>query len=105
MSPYSAERRQSHLLRTWWRPLLAVMVVLLGVSYVVELNLISSRGFQARRLEQRLNSLREENRRLNLQVAELQSLTSVGERIQTLGLVPAESVQYLTVGGAAVARR
>lgn len=89
-----------------WFPLtILTLLAVLTVAYVVELNVVSRRGFQVRTLDTRLQTLREENRKLNIQLAELQSMTGIEDRIAALGLVPTADVQYLTVGPEPVARR
>ena len=87
------------------RGALLVTIALLAVAYVIELNLISRRGFQVRTLEQRVKQLQQEQQTLTLRLAELQSLTSTEDRIASLGLVPADTIEYVSIGGASVARR
>lgn len=100
---YHRPRRIS--LSRWGRPAALAVITALAISYVVELNLVSRRGFQARALEQRLVELREENQKFTLKLAELQSLTGLDERVAALGLVPIDQVDYVSVGSAPVARK
>lgn len=103
-------------LPTWSRPArrdrsrvvtgtLVAVAGALAVFYVIELNSLSRRGFEVRAFEQRIQNLQQEQQKLSLRLAELQSMTRMEERVQSLGLVPADQVQYLKIGGAPVARR
>lgn len=84
---------------------LVVILAVLGVAYLIELNLISQRGFEVRRMEERLAEFRDVNAKLQLKVAELESMNGIETRISQLGMVPIEQVEFLSAGAAVVARR
>lgn len=105
LSAYAYARPKRISFDRWFPLTILALLVVLTVAYVVELNVVSRRGFQVRTLDTRLQTLREENRKFNIQLAELQSMTGIEDRIAALGLVPSADVQYLTVGPESVARR
>ncbi|OGL73501.1 hypothetical protein A3F28_01845 [Candidatus Uhrbacteria bacterium RIFCSPHIGHO2_12_FULL_57_11] len=84
---------------------LIALLAILGIAYLIELNLISQRGFEARRLEKRLGYLHETNTKLQLKLAELESINGIQERIAELGMVPVGPVEYVSAGATVVARR
>lgn len=85
--------------------ILVSLLAVLGVAYLIELNLISQRGFEVRKLEVRLQKLRETNSKFQLQLAELESMNGIEARIAELGMIPVGSVEYVSLGGTVVARR
>lgn len=79
------------------------VTVTLGVLYIWQVNVAATRGFTMRDLEQGIHSLELENDRLSMEVARLQSIDSVTNRIQMLGLRPVQTIEYVTPGVGSVA--
>lgn len=76
-----------------------------GFFYLRGTNDIAIQGYRMKALETRLEQLREENRALQNDIAELESLEYIRERVSELSLVPAEKVEYLSTTASVVARR
>lgn len=88
-----------------WRGILVVAVMVVGFSYLVSVVSISTRGYEIRNLERRMDELKFENKKLNLQVAEMQSPSRIEEWVKTSGMVAAARVQYVSAGAGVVAVR
>lgn len=79
--------------------------VLVGFSYLVSVATISTRGYAMRDLEHRIEELKIENKKLNLQVAEMQSPARIEQWVKTSGMVAATNVQYVSATTGVVAVR
>lgn len=79
-----------------WRAILVVAIVAVGFSYLVTVVGISTRGYKIRDLERRIDTLKLENKKLNLTVAEMQSPARIDEWVKTSGMVAASTVQYVS---------
>lgn len=79
---------------TAFRVMLGAFVLLLGFWYVGQTNTLSAKGFALRDLEKQLNDLQSENRRLDVELAEKQSLRSLELRLHEVNLVPVGQVEY-----------
>lgn len=73
------------------------MVVLMGLTYLVQVNKVSTSGFEIQELEQRVTELKKENAKLELTAAQLESLSTIEQRVQRLDLVSTEKVDYLEI--------
>jgi cell division protein FtsL len=82
-----------------------VLILVMGTMYLVQVNRATTKGYQIRDLEKRINLIEESNQKAQLEIAELQSLDSIEERMETLGMVPVDRMQYVKVPGTSVAVR
>jgi len=80
-----------------------VLLCLLSLFYLAQSNQTATKGYEIRELEDRLTALREENHKLELKAAELQSVRNVEEGVKHLNMVPIEKVIYITPAGTTVA--
>ncbi len=81
------------------------LVVLFGAGYLVEINVASSKGYQIRTLENQISDLKEQGEKLELKVAQEQSVQAVESKVQGMGMVPTPSVEYMAVTAPTVAQR
>ena len=88
-----------------WRGILMIGLVAVGFSYLVTVVSISTRGYKMRDLERRIDTLKLENKKLNLQVAEMQSPARIAEWVKTSGMIAISNVQYISATTGAVAAR
>ncbi len=79
------------------------MILLTGFAYIAEINSVTAKGYQIRELEEQISELTVHNERMELEVATLQSMQNVNERIRMLGMVPSGGVDYLVPGRPAIA--
>ncbi len=84
---------------------LGVLVLLFGAGYLVEINVASSKGYQIRTLENQISALKEEGERIELKVAQEQSVQAVETKVQDMGMVPTPKVEYMAVTAPSVAQR
>ena len=82
-----------------------ILIFSMGFLYLVQVNKATTKGYQMRDLETRINVVEESNQKLEIQVTELQTLDSIKERSQTLGMVPTDKVKYIKVTGSTVAKK
>lgn len=85
--------------------ILAIMVATLGVAYLIQLNIVAAKGFSLRASESQLSDLKEKHKKLQIELAQKESLAGMAEEIATLGMVPVHQVEYLVAPGGAVAVR
>lgn len=76
-----------------------------GVGYIFTVNRTSSQGYELREVEKRISQLKSETKKLELTVAGLQSMGSIGSRVASMEFVPVTHVEYLKAGAPAVALR
>lgn len=79
------------------------LVMVIGIAYIAEVNRASTRGYQMRDLEKRIDVLSVENEQLEYQVAAKESVDHVTANLRMLGMVPVDRVAYTSTGGASVA--
>lgn len=84
---------------------LSFVSIALFSAYVWQVNIVSIAGFGAKEIEREISVLRQEQSKLEREVAELQSVESVNRRIKMLGLVPAEQITYVLPDQTSVAIR
>lgn len=84
---------------------LAALVGALGIAYLIQLNVVAAQGFALRAAEARLADMKERNKKLQVELAQKESLTGMAEEIAALGMVPVHRVEYLVAPGGEVALR
>ena len=77
----------------WGLWFLAVLVVL-SVMYLLEVNTLSTQGYEIKKLERQLVQLKETEKKLQLEGASLQSIQSIQDSVKALNLVPSKAVNY-----------
>ena len=93
------------LIGTTFRCVLLTSVAVFGIMYVVQTSSISTKGYEINDLEGQIQVLEQENQKLEFEIATHRSMKSIQERLDGLGLVMADRVDYATLVGTAVARR
>lgn len=88
-----------------WRALLVLAVLGIGFSYLITVISISTHGYAIRDLEHKIEELKLENKKLNLEVAEMQSPARIEQWVQGSGMVSAADVQYVTSSTGIVAAK
>ena len=116
MSPYQHrtkikhERKRSNPLKRFLKPeilniVIIGLIVVMGMSYLVEVNRATTKGYKIRDLERQINQLEESTQKVEMEIAELQSLDSIEQREEKLGMVPVDRIEYVKVPGTSVAVR
>ncbi|MDO8505676.1 MAG: hypothetical protein Q7S48_03815 [bacterium] len=88
-----------------WRGMLLLAVAIVGFSYLVSVISISTRGYKMRDLERRADELKLENKKLNLEIAQMQSPARIEEWVKTSGMVASSNVRYVSATTGVVATR
>ena len=81
------------------------LVFIIGAVYLMQINITSTNGYKIKELENRLNQLKADNKKLNLSYIELQSMAKVMAEVHNLNLVASEKIEIITPAGSAVAMR
>lgn len=84
---------------------MVAVIVLLGVAYLIQLNVVAAKGFALRSMERRVTDLAERQKKMQVELAQKESLAGLSNDIEQLGMVPVSTVEYIKVGGASVAVR
>lgn len=79
------------------------ILCLLSLFYLAQANQTATNGYQIRELEEELDVLKEENKKLELKAAELQSVRKVEEGVKHLNMIPIDKLMYITPAGTVVA--
>ncbi len=80
-------------------------VVCGAVTYFLTMNDLSTRGFVFKDLKQKANDLAAEQQRMEGEVTALASYQNLNPRIQTLSLVAADTVHYISWDSRLVAKK
>jgi hypothetical protein len=111
---FIAEEHQQKQNNTWHRligrsivlPILLLFVIIFaGFSYLFYVNQTATGSFAIKGLESHITELQDASKKLELQTAEMQSLSNVEAGIQDLQMVAVSRIEYLPAVGAAVAVR
>lgn len=85
--------------------LVVALTLVIGVFYLIQINFSATKGYQIRQLEKELNELKMENKRINLQYLEKQSMANLVERASQLNLVVIDNLEIITPLGSVMALR
>jgi hypothetical protein len=84
---------------------LFVFAVTGGLFYLTQTNISATRGYEMEALDEKMEALKEENKKLNLQYIELQSMANIVEQVKDMNLVATAEVDTISSLGSAVALR
>lgn len=70
------------------------IIVMAGFMYIFQVTSSAVNGYDTTSLEKRVDKLANENRELELESANLQSVRAIAEGVQKLKLIPASKVVY-----------
>lgn len=96
--------RQLLLNKTFRIALIAVMVVSGGLN-IAQITKISTKGYEINDLEKDITKLEQDTERLEFKISQYRSIQSIQSRLETLGMVQAETPEYVVLTGSAVASR
>ncbi|MDD3498706.1 MAG: septum formation initiator family protein [Candidatus Moranbacteria bacterium] len=85
--------------------LIAVFGLIICVGYLGVINISAVKGYEIRKVEKEIEDLRKENKKLQIEAAELNSSYNIENEAQNLNMVKAEDVVYISESGQAVAIR
>lgn len=76
---------------------------ILGMGYLWQVNGLATKGYQIKDLEVKASVLRQQNKKIELEITELRSTARLNSEVKKLGLVQVAKVEYLTPTGTSVA--
>jgi hypothetical protein len=79
--------------------------LMICVAYLGIINISVVKGYEIRKIENEIMELRKENKKLQIQAAELNSSYNMKDKMDGLNMVEAEDVVYISESGQAVAIR
>jgi hypothetical protein len=71
------------------------LIILFGLSYLFIINSLSTKGYEIKKLEQRLINLESSQKKLQVEAADLQSINNLQLEAAKLNFVPATNITYL----------
>ena len=79
------------------------LIVISGTLYLVQVNYVATKGYQIRDFEQKINTLKDQNKKLSVEIIKLQSSVELEKKIRELSMVRVNQFDYLTRSDNAVA--
>ena len=83
---------------------ICTLIVVMTVGYLVQINSLATKGYKIKELENKITGLKKEQADLELEALSLQSMGTVAEKVQDLGMVMAGEPEYLAPTPVAMAR-
>ena len=74
---------------------LVVSVFMLGITYLFVINSLGTKGYEIRKLEEQVRILEDDQKNLQIQAADLQSINTIMEETSKLNFVPTTNVTYV----------
>jgi cell division protein FtsL len=75
--------------------LIVAVAGFLVLAYLVQVNSFSTKGYEIRNAQKKIDQLRNDQRALEVQSAELQSLQRIQSQPAVLNMVPVSSISYV----------
>lgn len=88
------KRQPIYNMRINWSFWIVALAFVVGISYLVQVNAITTKGYEIKKMEQLLTEQKETQKRLELEMAELKSIQSIESEVKTLNLVPSGDMNY-----------
>ena len=82
-----------------------VALAIISVAYICQVNAAAESGYQMRDLQNKVDSLREEIQKLDVEVASVNALPSLERNLLSTNMVKAENIVYLSATNLAVAKK
>jgi len=96
---------QEMLLGKTCRIFCLIFVVVFGLLYVLKVSTLSAKGCEITDLEKQIQTLQNENQKLEFEIATNRSMKSIEERLKSMNLVVADKIEYVTIAGNSIARK
>jgi cell division protein YceG involved in septum cleavage len=81
------------------------VIFLFGIAYIINTAASATSGYQMHELEKQTLSLETEVRKLEVEIADNSSMSSISSRLVKLNMVEASNIKYLAVKNTAVAKK
>jgi uncharacterized protein HemX len=84
--------------------IVALLVAVIG-GYIFVVNNMTVKGFKMRELENKVQTLKDQNEKFKLIVTESQAVTNIKEKISSTNMVPVDKYDYLEAADTAMAKK
>lgn len=88
---------------TFLNIILIFLIVFTSLTYLFYVNRQATSGFEIKGLERKIAELEQQNKKLELKKAELQSLSEIEKSVSDLGMVSVNKIEYLPAVGSVMA--
>lgn len=85
--------------KTNWGLWIMISLVVFSIFYLIEINSMTTKGYEIKKFEKRITALKESEKKLELEAASLQSIQVIEESAQVLNLVPSAGMNYPSQNG------
>lgn len=93
-----------HVFRAYFVPMcFLVTLAFLIVAYLVIMNALTSKSFEIKSLTTNVTELKRENKRLEVEIAQQESIANLADRVSVLQMVPVTKMEYITIPNGPVA--
>ena len=75
--------------------ILLSLILVLGLSYLFMVNSLGTKGYEIRKLDQQVRAIEAEQKNLQVEASDLESINHIQSQAQKLNFVPSTSVTYL----------
>lgn len=76
--------------------ILFLAVISCSLAYVVRVNVSATKGYKIRELENAISQLKLDNQAMQVKIAEVRSMDNITAKVPMLGMVKAETPQYVS---------
>lgn len=80
------------------------IILLFSIAYIINTTSSATSGYQMRELEKQTLSLETEVQKLQVEIADNSSMSSISSRLVKLNMIEASSIKYLTTKNMVVAK-
>lgn len=84
---------------------LLAVILLFGIAYIVNTTSSATSGYQMHELEKKMSALETEVQKLQVEIADNSSMSSISSRLVKLNMTEVSNVKYLTVKNSPVAKK
>jgi len=84
---------------------LFTITALCGLIYLWQINGLATKGYKIKDLEEKVSQIKDQNKKLELEVTELRSSARIAAKLKELNLVEVARVEYLTDSGSVAINR
>lgn len=85
--------------------ILALTILTVGVLYLLQMNMLATRGYVMKDLEKQIALIKKENDTLRIRILQAQGMEVLQKKIDTLGFVRSDHIQYVAQQDAGLAAR
>lgn len=78
------------------------LIVIVGMSYLIFVNTVATDGYQVKELSEKIEDLEYNNKKLDLEISKLHSMSSVSDVSENLQLVSVSKMDYIEAGSTGV---